>query len=53
LDDEGEFDYFSCGEMGISQSSFSRIKAEAIGILAAALKLTVSQEIKGVTVEVG
>ncbi|URJ48389.3 ArpU family phage packaging/lysis transcriptional regulator [Paenibacillus polymyxa] len=46
LDDEGKFDYISCWEMGISQSSFSRIKAEAIGILAAALKLTVSQEKK-------
>ncbi|KOS00729.1 ArpU family phage packaging/lysis transcriptional regulator [Paenibacillus polymyxa] len=53
LDDEGEFDYISCGGMRISESSSRRIKAEAIGILAAALKLKVFQEIKGVTVEVG
>jgi len=41
LDDEGEFDYISCGEMGISESSFRRIKMEAINILAAALRLEV------------
>ncbi|UMY53151.1 transcriptional regulator [Paenibacillus peoriae] len=41
LDDEGEFDYISCGEMGISESSFRRIKSDAIGILAASLRLVV------------
>ncbi|WP_202894727.1 ArpU family phage packaging/lysis transcriptional regulator [Paenibacillus sp. 23TSA30-6] len=44
LDNEGEFgefDYICCGEMGISESSFRRIKSEAIGILASALKLEV------------
>ncbi|MFS8214794.1 ArpU family phage packaging/lysis transcriptional regulator [Paenibacillus sp. S29] len=41
LDDEGEFDYISCGEMGISESSFRRVKADAIGILSAALKLEI------------
>lgn len=39
LDDEGEFDYISCGEMGISDSKFRRLKTEAIAILAAALRL--------------
>ncbi|MMZ50547.1 hypothetical protein D1872_122650 [compost metagenome] len=32
LDNDGEFDYISCGEMGISESSFRRIKADAISI---------------------
>ncbi len=44
LDDEGEFDYISCGEMGISESSFRRIKADAISILAVALRLAVIRE---------
>ncbi|WP_226001604.1 ArpU family phage packaging/lysis transcriptional regulator [Paenibacillus sp. BJ-4] len=44
LDDEGEFDYISCGEMGISESSFRRIKTDAIGILAASLRLIVIKE---------
>ncbi|APQ57690.1 transcriptional regulator [Paenibacillus polymyxa] len=44
LDDEGEFDYISCGEMGISESSFRRIKSDAIGILAASLRLVVIRE---------
>lgn len=39
LDNEGEFDYISCGEMGISDSTFRREKTEAISILSAALKL--------------
>lgn len=39
LDDEGEFDYISCGEMGISESSFRRIKNDAIGILARGLNV--------------
>ncbi|MET3211167.1 UNVERIFIED_CONTAM: hypothetical protein ABIC26_004134 [Paenibacillus sp. PvR008] len=44
LDDEGEFDYISCGEMGISESTFRRIKIEALSILAAALRLEVIKE---------
>ncbi|MFW9331789.1 ArpU family phage packaging/lysis transcriptional regulator [Paenibacillus polymyxa] len=44
LDNEGEFDYISCGEMGISESSFRRIKTDAISILAAALRLAVIKE---------
>lgn len=39
LDYEGEFDYISCGEMGISESSFRRYKADALGILSASLNL--------------
>jgi hypothetical protein len=39
LNDEGKFDYISCGEMGISDSKFRRLKTEAIAILAAALSL--------------
>lgn len=41
LDDEGEFDYISCGEMEISESTFARVKTDAISILAAALRLQV------------
>lgn len=41
LDNEGEFDYISCGEMGISESTFARIKTDAISILAAALRLQI------------
>ncbi|PAD31447.1 ArpU family phage packaging/lysis transcriptional regulator [Paenibacillus sp. 7523-1] len=44
LDNEGEFDYISCGEMGISDSTFRRLKNEAISILAAALKLEVAED---------
>lgn len=32
FDNEGEFDYINCGEMGISESTFCRIKTEVIGI---------------------
>ncbi|MNW25611.1 hypothetical protein D3C74_23580 [compost metagenome] len=39
LDNEGEFEYISCGEMGMSESTYRRIKADAIGVLAAALRL--------------
>ncbi|WP_127550584.1 ArpU family phage packaging/lysis transcriptional regulator [Paenibacillus amylolyticus] len=39
LDNEGEFDYISCGEMGISESTFRRLKVDSIRILAVALKL--------------
>lgn len=41
LDDEGEFDYISCGEMGISDSTFRREKSGALATLAAALKIEV------------
>lgn len=41
LDNEGEFDYISCGEMGISDTTFRRLKVEAISILASALRLEI------------
>lgn len=41
LDNEGEFYFIICGEMGISESTFARVKTEAISILAAALRLHV------------
>ena len=41
LDDAGEFDYISCGEMGISDSTFRREKIGGLSILAAALQLEV------------
>lgn len=44
LDDEGEFDYISCGEMGLSDSTFRRIKKEAIFILATRLRLLIWSE---------
>lgn len=44
LDDEGKFDYISCGEMGVSDSTFRREKNEGIAILAVALKLEVLYE---------
>ncbi len=44
LDNEGEFDYISCGEMGISESTFRRIKLEALSILATALGLEVIKD---------
>lgn len=44
LDDEGEFDYISCGEMGISDSTFRRSKIEALQVLAAALGLEVLKD---------
>jgi len=40
LDDEGEFDYISCGEMGISESTFRRLKSEGIAILAGILNIS-------------
>ncbi|MCP3808455.1 transcriptional regulator [Paenibacillus sp. Lou8.1] len=46
LDDEGEFDYISCGEMGISESTFRRIKIEAMNILATALGLEIIEEMR-------
>ncbi|OWA36756.1 transcriptional regulator [Saccharibacillus sp. O16] len=39
LDAEGAFDYISCGEMGLSDSTYRREKNEAIGWLAAALRI--------------
>jgi ArpU family phage transcriptional regulator len=39
LDHEGEFDYICCGEMGISDSTFRRIKKEGLQILALVLDL--------------
>ncbi|PYE49832.1 transcriptional regulator [Paenibacillus barcinonensis] len=39
LDNEGEFDYISCGEMGVSDSTFRRIKKEAVSLLAMQLRL--------------
>jgi ArpU family phage transcriptional regulator len=53
LDHEGEFDYISCGEMGISDSTFRRLKGEAVGILATALKLTVFNKTDEISFEVG
>ncbi|WP_263559820.1 ArpU family phage packaging/lysis transcriptional regulator [Paenibacillus polymyxa] len=44
LDDEGEFDYISCGEMGLSDRTFRRIKGDSLGILAAVLNLYVFDE---------
>ncbi|MEK4512273.1 ArpU family phage packaging/lysis transcriptional regulator [Paenibacillus sp. FSL K6-2524] len=41
LDNEGEYDFISCGEMGISDRTYRRIKASAIQILAAAMRLEV------------
>lgn len=41
LDAKGEFDFISCGEMGISDRTYRRIKASAIRILAAAMGLEV------------
>lgn len=39
LDAEGAFDYISCGEMGMSDSTYRREKNEAISWLAAALRI--------------
>ncbi|OBA05352.1 transcriptional regulator [Paenibacillus polymyxa] len=47
LDNEGEFDYISCGEMGISDSTFRRLKSEAIWILSAALNIEMSSSLEG------
>lgn len=44
LDNEGEFDYISCGEMGISDSTYRREKNEAISSLSAALRLEKFEE---------
>ncbi len=39
LDAEDAFDYISCGEMGLSDSTYRREKNEAISWLAAALRI--------------
>jgi ArpU family phage transcriptional regulator len=44
LDDEGEFDFIACGELGLSDRTFRRIKSEALNILAAALRVEVYEE---------
>ncbi|MMZ66742.1 hypothetical protein D1872_292650 [compost metagenome] len=44
LDDEGEYDFISCGEMGISDRTYRRIKASAILNLAIAMRLEVYEE---------
>ncbi|MCP3807152.1 transcriptional regulator [Paenibacillus sp. Lou8.1] len=41
LDDEGEFDFIICGQMGMSDRTFRRLKTEALYILAAAIRLEV------------
>lgn len=41
LNREGEYDFISCGEMGISDRTYRRIKASAIRLLAAAMGLEV------------
>lgn len=51
LDAEGAFDYISCGEMGMSDSTYRREKNEAISWLAAALRLQKYEDSE--TVEVG
>lgn len=50
LDDEGEFDYILCGELGMSDRKFRYIKAGAIFILAAAMGLEVFKDTKDVVV---
>lgn len=44
LDQKAEYDFISCGEMGISDRTYRRIKASAIRLLAAAMRLEVYQE---------
>lgn len=41
LDDECEYDFISCNEMGISDRTYRRIKASAIALLAVAMNLEV------------
>ncbi|MNY82982.1 hypothetical protein D3C86_2254150 [compost metagenome] len=50
LDDEGEYDFISCGEMGISDRKYRYIKAGAIFILAAAMGLEVVADTDDVVV---
>lgn len=51
LDQKGEYDFISCGEMGISDRTYRRIKASAIRLLAAALKLEVYKKEESQTVK--
>lgn len=44
MDPEGEYDFISCGEMGLSDRTYRRIKAEALKLLAVAMKLEVYLE---------
>lgn len=44
LDDEREYDFISCGEMGISDRTYRRIKSTALKLLAIAMKLEVVRE---------
>ncbi|WP_059051975.1 ArpU family phage packaging/lysis transcriptional regulator [Paenibacillus senegalimassiliensis] len=44
LSREGEYDFISCGEMGISDRTYRRIKASAIRLLAAAMGLEVYEK---------
>ncbi|MNO08660.1 hypothetical protein D3C81_2314250 [compost metagenome] len=44
MDQKAEYDFISCGEMGISDRTYRRIKASAIRLLAAAMRLEVYQE---------
>ena len=41
LNNEGEFDYISCGEIGVSESTFKRMKSDSLKILAWALYLEI------------
>lgn len=41
LDKEGEFDYISCGEMGISESTYRRVKSSALYFLAFAMNIEI------------
>jgi len=50
MDAEGAFDYISCGEMGLSDSTYRREKNEAIAYLAAALRLQKFEETQSVEV---
>lgn len=43
LDDEGEFDFIVCGDLGLGDRTFRRIKSEALNILAAALRVEVNE----------
>lgn len=51
LDNEGEYDFISCGEMGISDRTYRRIKASAIQVLAAFMKLEVVEDDEEITRE--
>ncbi|GGH28616.1 ArpU family phage packaging/lysis transcriptional regulator [Paenibacillus segetis] len=51
LDNEGEYDFISCGEMGISDRTYRRIKASAIQVLAAFMKLEVVEGDEEITRE--